>query len=487
MCQSTQVNLQITLPEAATRARALGAHCQCGARMRARAAGVRNHADNKVQIALRMPGQQRRMINVRVPLWVAYSCAAEKVKAGSEGLSCVPLRHQLTPEVRGTVRATADMYRPHVRNSSHIIPQCQTHKWTIKYGLPCPCTWSSRCQVPLSVYHVLGQLREGIAAGRMLVKNLVEGMSSLMGSVGVASNMRTFLTAASKCWDWQRLVFERPSNEDVMAFLEVKNILKPYVTHTLWPDFRTHPVVQKDSELRDRDFASQYLHLCWRVRSVAALAAGRGRANGPQLSQELLTAAKLWVQTAKCRVWPVLEFSFIRRLVTKMLGQPGLALAVAGRISLYLGELFGHQLPMSAFQAMEVRAEDLVPMGQVSRRKRQKIARDASLRPIMALQRSRKLVYVSDARTVVDSHAICLVLGRHPYFCTGAGLDEAPEESKSCFHAVRLHHRCRVMRAPESACEHLGSLAHGLWEPSQGLDPSSVVAWLFRISCYEVL
>ena len=142
---------------------------------------------------------------------------------------------------------------------------------------------------------------------------------------------------------------------------------------------------------------------------------------------------------------------------------------------------------MSAFQAMEVRAEDLMPMGQVSRRKRQKTARDTSLQPIMALQRSRKLVYVSDARTVVDSHAICLALDRRPYFCTGAGLDEAPEESKSCFHAVRLHHRCRVMRAPESACEHLGSLAHGLWEPPQGLDPSSVVAWLFRMSCCEVL
>ena len=43
---------------------------------------------------------------------------------------------------------------------------------------------------------------------------------------------------------------------------------------------------------------------------------------------------------------------------------------------------------------------------------------------------------------------------------------------------TRIFHRCHVMRAPEAACEHMVSLAHHLWQPSQGLDPSSVVTQL---------
>ena len=96
----------------------------------------------------------------------------------------------------------------------------------------------------------------------------------------------------------------------------------------------------------------------------------------------------------------------------------------------------------------------------------------------MTLRKDRKLVYIVDLSSRVNAAAVCQALDKYPFFTTGAGTDERPDPNRSAFHATRIFHRCRVMRAPEAACEHMGSLAHHLWQPSQGLDPSSVAAQL---------
>ena len=48
-----------------------------------------------------------------------------------------------------------------------------------------------------------------------------------------------------------------------------------------------------------------------------------------------------------------------------------------------------------------------------------------------------------------------------------------------CWHAVRLYHRSRSMRAPESACERWGSLMHALWDSVAGWQPHRVISRLF--------
>ena len=48
-----------------------------------------------------------------------------------------------------------------------------------------------------------------------------------------------------------------------------------------------------------------------------------------------------------------------------------------------------------------------------------------------------------------------------------------------CWHSVRMHHRCRLLRANESPCERWGSLVHMLWDSYAGWQPHRVVARLF--------
>ena len=192
-----------------------------------------------------------RRLKVLVPIWVAYGCAAERITSSSEPLRQTKPRHQTQPEVSGNVRATVSMYRPHVRNSGHLLMDCSRHSWNV-VGDRCPCTWSSRCQVPQSTYHVL-----------------------------------------------QALVQNRPTREQTFAFLEVRSILQPYLIHTLWPDPHTHPVVQQDWNLDDRSMARQYLLLCQRARAVAAHAAGKRRTQQQKFSADLLAAAKSWMRPAR--------------------------------------------------------------------------------------------------------------------------------------------------------------------------------------------
>ena len=95
----------------------------------------------------------------------------------------------------------------------------------------------------------------------------------------------------------------------------------------------------------------------------------------------------------------------------------------------------------------------------------------------------QKLVVIRDVKTSVNVGAISEAIDRHAYFCTGALPGEAPVTEQSAWHACRVHHRGRVLRAPEAACEHLGSLAHQVWDPSQGLSPAPLIQRVHLMSC----
>ena len=453
--------------------------------MRAKAKGVRfGDGPRTVCVALKRAGQRAR--KVRVPVWVAFSCSAEDVRtvAATEPLYRAKARHQTMPETPGHVMALANMYRPHVRNHTQQEAYCASHKWTVNSGYRCPCTWTSRCQVPLATYHVLGKIRDGLNAGRALVENLEQEIRQTQGSVGVAPHMRDFLGAAACCWDWSKLLVAKPEREQVWAFLKLQKILLPYLRHTLWPNPETHPT-QQDWNLSDQAWAKQYLSLCNRVRAVAARVTGMPPPPGvilPNLPAELLGDAKSWMTPGCCTVLPVWVFSFVHRMISSKYQAVGLqetaVAAIAGKVSSFLGQLFGKKLPETAWRRMELAMADLVPSGCGGRKRQKRTSDCLAIHPVMTLRKDRKLVYIVDLSSRVNAAAVCQALDKYPFFTTGAGTDERPDPNRSAFHATRIFHRCRVMRAPEAACEHMGSLAHHLWQPSQGLDPSSVAAQL---------
>ena len=313
------VGLQVDLPEAATRERVLGAHCQCGNKAKALASKVQGA---RASIKL---GRRR----VKVPLWVAFSCNA------AEGSTDVP-RHQKMPQLRPG-QAKAGMFRTGGRGGQH----------------------GSRCQIPAAVFHNLGKILEGLRAGRSFADSLLQELGQVYSTVGVRTEMRCLLDSMAVCWNWAKLVSERPERAEVEAFLSAQKTLHPFLKHTLWPDGETHPVVRKDWKLSDRELAKQYLLLCARVRRVSKAASQNPDASAETYPQVLLQEARSWQKVFSFMVQPVWTFTFVERALSYKFGSsaPNASVVriVAANISLCLGKLFDSSLPAKAWTEIEVR------------------------------------------------------------------------------------------------------------------------------------
>ena len=72
-------------------------------------------------------------------------------------------------------------------------------------------------------------------------------------------------------------------------------------------------------------------------------------------------------------------------------------------------------------------------------------------------------VYLVKKETKVNASAV------------SASIDACPFFSQCTWHAVRVHHRSRLLFAPESACERLGSYMHQLWSSAMGLAPGPLI------------
>ena len=56
-----------------------------------------------------------------------------------------------------------------------------------------------------------------------------------------------------------------------------------------------------------------------------------------------------------------------------------------------------------------------------------------------------------------------------------SSIDACPFFSKDTWHAVRVHHRGRVLFAPESACERMGSFMHTIWNGQGAMAPGPLI------------
>ena len=83
-----------------------------------------------------------------------------------------------------------------------------------------------------------------------------------------------------------------------------------------------------------------------------------------------------------------------------------------------------------------------------------------------------RLVRVHTVLCHVDSTAVATSLDCDPSMSQAV-------EGQHCWHVCRLHHRSRMLRGPESACERWGSLLHMLWDKVGGWGPHRMAARLF--------
>ena len=66
-----------------------------------------------------------------------------------------------------------------------------------------------------------------------------------MGSYGVNAGYARALQLACQCFEWNRLLHNAPSVDDLQRFGELYGMLKPYLRHTEWPDRESFPRVQR--------------------------------------------------------------------------------------------------------------------------------------------------------------------------------------------------------------------------------------------------
>ena len=81
------------------------------------------------------------------------------------------------------------------------------------------------------------------------------------------------------------------------------------------------------------------------------------------------------------------------------------------------------------------------------------------------------LVVGNEHELKVHPMKITSSLDAEPWFALGGASEVAPLDS--AWHVLRVHHRWRLMAAPEASVERIGSLMSFIWKSEQHPDPAS--------------
>ncbi len=449
--------------------RVLGPHCQCRF-LRPRT--QRNSACVPVQL-------RRGRRQVRVPLWVSEADAPPHGGAleAKEDTHTVwlyaPIRFQWCPPEslvvplgvppKGRFRARIAI--------GHVLGGGRSH--------------TSACHLPVRLPQIFKELDRTLAAAAGFIKNLSAQEAKLFGKEGQSAGMSEVHEAMCKCFDWDRHVHAQPTEDDVKAVVKVNQLLRPYLSLTEYPSQNEFPRVVHGWP-NDATLAHQYLVLMRRVRlaETHCRAAARrwwiltGYTISPVVCSDiwrrLIEGALCQAETAprEARGFRCVS-SRVASIVQRFLAAPN-TLAVNGvpgpfvvspttvaRIGVpWCGRKKGHLLHRSIRAQWGIR--DAEPGG---------------LATLLLCGVVGKLVYIEQRRRELDWSAVSGSIDVDPYFSRdGPKRIRAPQTApRSAWHAVRLHHRCRSMGAPEACCERVGSMMKSTWTKNNNLPVSSLM------------
>lgn len=445
----------------------LGPHCQCVGRI---AAGAPRAKRSTIVI------HGRRLL---VPLWVAHG-------------------NRLRPYDGDLVGVSA---RWQTRPLGAAVPSRLTNVLRLRRST---CTG---CRVPHQFYISHDSIDGALKAAAKLVVELHSELDGILGSVGVNDGMAKLLQNSSRCFDWGSLATHAPSAVDVKAFRQVASTMEPLMKLTEYPAHVDFDSVGHTWPTLD-ELCVQYMMLCRRVRDVAAAAllhdgdvlkhlghdhgrdplAPEGQPPRPEGAvknsvtkvrrppREVLQAARRWSKIVACTVSPVWSRGVLRHVL-------GVGLARAGPVpksALYttctLVCLFEGAVPPEAFKTYRVSANELSFPRGFPRTRRLAIKASCNLENYAG---TRKLVRVIKDELAIDISAVSAAIDMHSWFSIGGGSGSG---SAVCWHAARLHHRCRLLAPPDTACEGIGSQIRWLWDQRMGKVSPTVFADKLRLT-----
>ncbi len=463
-----------TAPDDSAEVMTLGPHCQClGREQHPRHAAARPRVS-----AVQLSRYPRR---VAMPWWVTAPHGGQVRTQGAQSLLDIRPRYQARPRSQPApvgVLAT-NMFRRHLRSGT-----------------------ASRCQVPRAVYAVHAEMDDALRAASEFLHALHDEVGAILGSVGMNDAMRELLAASACCWDWRSLIHARPGAEHVRAFQRVSRMLRPYLAQTLWPGSHAFAKVEQAWPSEDV-LAAQYMRLALRVREAAAAGARKRNAGGgvpPPCAgggmtppcEEHIRLAEHWVEVKGYSVRPIWSSGEIMGLSQQWFKQhqgsvaaPGcraFVARIAQAILRYVGDHPGVQRqPPEAKELVTVLGSDLrVPGSRRRRMSRKQCQRQWHLGDVAVLAKTpdcrhhNVCVEVVAVEQEVAVAAVASAIDTCTWFALGG-----QRSSPSAWHAARVHHRCRLLFPPESACERLGSRMTLLWSPWQGLSAGPLADRVF--------
>ena len=196
----------------------------------------------------------------------------------------------------------------------------------------------------------------------------------------------------------------------------------------------------------------------------------RGSSNAMGIPPEVVERARLWGHALVCEVSPLwvchgVSITFQRHWNAR--GWPRLwVLKTVVRISRFVQLCGSTELPFAAYAIHRVSPSALQPLHRAVR------ARSKRADPLLVSQVGDvvrwqgKLVEVERMIRSVDASAVSTSLEMVRWFAMGSG-----HNARCAWAAVRVHHRCRHLIAPDACCESLGSLMRHLWSSRRGLTP----------------
>lgn len=171
------VKLSTDLPDAYSKGRVLGPHCQCASRHFAKQADAKWKVFGKC---------------VQLPPWSAKSFNAKR-DAGEK---------------------------------SYYFPRFQVNKVPTP-GTSRPGTFrhasghSSRCFVPVALYTDFSRIMRGLSSARAFISSFKVELVGMLGPVGINDGMMSLQQAMFTCWNWDEFIAREPTQPEVEAFKQL--------------------------------------------------------------------------------------------------------------------------------------------------------------------------------------------------------------------------------------------------------------------------
>ena len=429
---------------------------------------------------------------IRAPLWVSETRERLRAQPIEVAESNDFIAHNGTDALVAIIRPSpADIRWQWVQKEALKVPSGVPPEGRFRDIHNTHARHCSSCIIPPILPHTLLEIDSAFVAAIAFLRKLLQEERKLFGSEGMSTGMARLTRCISRCFDWGRLLRSSPTVEDINSFFEAYELLYQYLRYTEWPSQADFPDVVRGWP-NAHTMKYQYTLLMRRIRGAAATKLAHG-----------------WWLPVGFRVVPVASYTSIVELlgpaVDRALEDIGsehrpnrrMSACFLYRIASVVSSFVGHGVySTDALVAKCTPQSFVVSHAKLARvgfpwhgkqsaglQKRVTVEKWAlrstepgGLATLLVKGSIGKLVYIEERVRELDWSAVSAAIDSNPYFTRdGPSFGKQRRSRVSTWHAVRVHHQCRLLGVPEACCERTGSIMKRLWQKNPSVSVSALM------------